>query len=50
MNKGIAPAKGQYLYFVGAGDRLTPRILALVENGIRSISNKGLPLLYGNVR
>jgi hypothetical protein len=45
MNAGIAMARGHYLYFLGAGDRLRPGVLRRVANGC-----SGRPeLLYGDV-
>lgn len=32
MNKGIAAARGRYVYFIGAGDRLRPGVLAQVRD------------------
>ncbi len=50
MNKGIGLAVGRFLYFLGAGDRLRPGVLALVaaEAGRRPPGTKPV-LLYGNV-
>lgn len=46
MNKGINQATGQYLYFLGAGDELTPAILQTIVN---RLPQKGYNFVYGNV-
>jgi glycosyltransferase involved in cell wall biosynthesis len=53
MNKGIRLTSGEFLYFLGAGDRLLPGVLEAVAAEIRKLPCQGktsLPtLLYGNV-
>lgn len=46
MNKGIDLASGQYLYFLGAGDRLRPAILDEIAP---QMPPQGQALVYGNV-
>jgi|SRR2546423_1393522 len=46
MNKGIEMAAGDYLYFLGAGDRLRENILERVE---KNIPDQHLTFIYGNV-
>jgi glycosyltransferase involved in cell wall biosynthesis len=46
MNKGIQIARGDYLYFLGAGDLLRNNVLERVD---RVIPRHGRNLLYGNV-
>jgi len=46
MNKGIKMAAGDYLYFLGAGDRLRENILEKVE---KVIPDRRLIFIYGNV-
>ncbi len=46
MNKGIAKAKGEYLYFLGAGDHLRENILERIE---KIIPDERLTFIYGNV-
>lgn len=45
MNKGIKLAKGEYLYFIGAGDTLETNCLANVKERLRFDTE----LVYGNV-
>ena len=51
MNKGIARARGRFLYFLGAGDTLRPGILAEVAARLPPAARPGVrPLFfYGNV-
>src|SRR4051812_10854500 len=53
MNKGIRLTSGEFLYFLGAGDRLLPRVLEAVAAEIRKLPCQGQTsqptLLYGNV-
>jgi glycosyltransferase involved in cell wall biosynthesis len=53
MNKGIGLASGEFLYFLGAGDRLHPGVLEAVAGEIRKLRCQGkserATLLYGNV-
>ena len=46
MNKGIAKAKGEYLYFLGAGDLLKANIFERVD---QIIGDEPLTFVYGNV-
>jgi len=47
MNKGISLSKGEWFYFLGAGDLLeNESILNLVSNKL----NLNLDILYGNIR
>lgn len=46
MNKGLARARGRYLYFLGAGDTLREGALARVA---RRLPQRGLGFVYGNV-
>ena len=46
FNKGIAATTGKYLYFLGAGDRLRPNILAQIKE---FIPDSAPTLLYGNI-
>lgn len=46
MNKGLAAVKGEFIYFLGAGDTLRPGILAEVA---AEIPRKPLTYFYGNV-
>ena len=46
MNKGIRIARGDYLYFLGAGDHLRENILAKVE---KELPDEPLTFVYGNV-
>ncbi len=47
MNKGIARARGRYLYFLGAGDTLLPNAL---EQMHLHLPAHDLGFVYGNVR
>ena len=53
MNKGIRLTSGEFLYFLGAGDRLLPGVLEAVAAEIRKLPSQGQTsrptLLYGNV-
>jgi len=53
MNKGIRLTSGEFLYFLGAGDRLLPGVLEAVAAEIRKLPCEGQTsrptLLYGNV-
>ena len=53
MNKGIRLTSGEFLYFLGAGDRLLPGVLEAVAAEIRKLPGQGQTsrptLLYGNV-
>lgn len=53
MNKGIRSTGGEFLYFLGAGDRLLPGALEAVATEIRKLPGQGQAsrptLLYGNV-
>jgi len=53
MNKGIRLTSGEFLYFLGAGDRLLPGVLEAVAAEIRKLQRHGKTsrptLLYGNV-
>jgi glycosyltransferase involved in cell wall biosynthesis len=53
MNKGIRLTSGEFLYFLGAGDRLLPAVLEAVAAEIRKLPCLGksarATLLYGNV-
>ena len=51
MNKGINVARGRFLYFLGAGDRLRPNVLAEVAAVLDPFitSPDKLVLAYGNV-
>jgi glycosyltransferase involved in cell wall biosynthesis len=53
MNKGIRLTSGEFLYFLGAGDRLLPGVLEAVAAEIRKLPSQGETsrptLLYGNV-
>jgi glycosyltransferase involved in cell wall biosynthesis len=46
MNKGIKMARGDYLYFLGAGDHLRENILEKVE---KELPDEPLTFVYGNV-
>ena len=47
MNKGISLAKGEWLYFLGAGDLLdNENVLGVVSKNL----NSKLDILYGNIR
>jgi hypothetical protein len=50
MNKGIAQARGQFLFFLGAGDELVPGILARVASWIATLPANRPRFLYGDVR
>ena len=47
MNKGIALAKGRYIYFLGAGDILRPNVLSEVAPYIEELSSPSF--IYGDV-
>jgi len=53
MNKGIRLTSGEFLYFLGAGDRLLPGVLEAMAAEIRKLPRQGktsrATLLYGNV-
>ena len=53
MNKGVRLTGGEFLYFLGAGDRLLPGVLEAVAAEIRKLPCQGQTsrptLLYGNV-
>ena len=53
MNKGIRLTSSEFLYFLGAGDRLLPGVLEAVAAEIRKLPCQGetsqATLLYGNV-
>src|SRR5947207_9338582 len=53
MNKGIRLTSGEFLYFLGAGDRLLPGVLEAVAAEIRKLQRRAKTwrptLLYGNV-
>jgi glycosyltransferase involved in cell wall biosynthesis len=53
MNKGIRLTCGEFLYFLGAGDRLLPGVLEAVAAEISKLPCQGQTsrptLLYGNV-
>jgi len=53
MNKGIRLTSGEFLYFLGAGDRLLPGVLEAVAAEIRKLPGQGqtsrATLFYGNV-
>jgi glycosyltransferase involved in cell wall biosynthesis len=53
MNKGIRLTSGEFLYFLGAGDRLLPGVLEAVAAEIGKLPGHGKisrpTLLYGNV-
>lgn len=46
MNWAIGQARGRYLYFLGAGDRLRPGVLSRVR---QAAPEEGMALIYGNV-
>ncbi|HEX5322754.1 MAG TPA: glycosyltransferase family 2 protein [Capsulimonadaceae bacterium] len=46
MNKGIDNARGRYLYFLGAGDRVRPSALKRIGEAIPA---QEVALIYGNV-
>lgn len=47
MNKGVSLAKGEWLYFLGAGDLLdNENVLGVVSKNL----NSKLDILYGNIR
>jgi hypothetical protein len=50
MNKGIALAKGRFLLFLGAGDRLMPGTLERVAEFIETNNARSPRLIYGDVR
>ena len=54
MNKGIRLTSGEFLYFLGAGDRLLPGMLEAVAAEITKLHGQGRisqpTLLYGNVK
>ena len=47
MNKGIARATGEWLYFLGAGDLLRPDVLRAIAPRARQLN--GAALIYGDV-
>jgi glycosyltransferase involved in cell wall biosynthesis len=53
MNKGIRLTSGEFIYFIGAGDRLLPAVLEAVAAEIGRLPLQGetaqATLLYGNV-
>jgi len=51
MNKGIRLTSGEFLYFLGAGDRLLPGVLEAVAAEIRKLpcQTSRPTVLYGNV-
>src|SRR3954468_2397674 len=53
MNKGIRLTSGEFLYFLGAGDRLLPGVLEAIAAEIRKLPGQNgtarSTLLYGNV-
>jgi glycosyltransferase involved in cell wall biosynthesis len=53
LNKGIRLTSGEFLYFLGAGDRLLPGVLEAVAAEIRKLPRQGKTsrptVLYGNV-
>src|SRR3954447_9607435 len=53
MNKGIRLTSGEFLYLLGAGDRLLPGVLEAIAAEIRKLPSQGQAsrptLLYGNV-
>jgi len=53
MNKGIRLTSGEFIYFIGAGDRLLPGVLEVVAAEIARLAWQGetaqATLLYGNV-
>jgi glycosyltransferase involved in cell wall biosynthesis len=49
MNKGIRLARGRYLYFLGAGDRLRENVLSQVASQARLFESDAPQFVYGNV-
>jgi len=50
MNKGITLARGRFLLFLGAGDKLLPRGLKLVSDYIKRNGSKIPRFIYGDVQ
>lgn len=48
MNRGIANARGRWLYFLGAGDTLRPDALETIGHAAREVTQE-LALIYGDV-
>lgn len=50
MNKGVKMARGQFLLFLGAGDRLLPGALQAMAEFIHQKPTSSPRLIYGNVK
>ncbi|HEV3410402.1 MAG TPA: glycosyltransferase [Chthoniobacterales bacterium] len=49
MNRGLAAARGRFLYFIGAGDTLRPKVLAEVAHAAQLERIDSPTLIYGDV-
>lgn len=50
MNKSLKLARGQFLYFLGAGDRLVPGVLEEAAQFVTELPDRKPRFIYGNVR